>query len=88
MHHKILLIIYQAAILNWFVCRKMCHFRNRTSSDSLPLNIIFIAIADFDECASSPCGNNGTCIGGTNIYNCACAAGFMGGACETSKNIL
>ena len=39
---------------------------------------------DIDECASSPCQSNGTCLDGIDSYTCNCASGFEGTNCETS----
>ena len=40
---------------------------------------------DFNECASLPCYNGGTCIDGVNKYTCQCMAGYTGEDCKTSK---
>ena len=49
---------------------------------------VFYVIVDYDECASNPCANGGTCDDGVNLFTCGCAAGFMGAACEQSKILL
>ena len=41
---------------------------------------------DFDECASSPCQNMGTCFDAIDGYTCICMAGYNGDSCEKSKN--
>ena len=51
-------------------------------------NFDIIYIADINECDSNPCVNDGTCTDGDNLFTCACAAGFMGDACEQSKIIF
>lgn len=33
---------------------------------------------NWDECWSSPCQNEGTCIDGVAAYNCSCPDGFVG----------
>jgi len=38
---------------------------------------------DVDECASSPCYNNGTCTDLINNYTCACVSGYRDYDCET-----
>ena len=52
----------------------------------------FIFNSDIDECVSTPCQNNGTCIDGIDGYACFCMAGYTGDACEigelTSRNVL
>ena len=55
---------------------------------STVLTLAFDIFVDVDECASNPCVNSGTCNDGFNIFTCACAAGFMGGACEQSKIVF
>ena len=42
-------------------------------------------ILDIDECASSPCQNNATCIDGANGYGCNCTAGYNGTHCGIGK---
>ena len=37
---------------------------------------------DTDECQSSPCFNNATCIDVTDGYFCTCSLGFTGDQCE------
>ncbi|CAH1269015.1 NOTCH2 [Branchiostoma lanceolatum] len=39
-----------------------------------------------DECLSSPCVNNGTCLDRINGYMCQCPVGFGGGLCEQNVN--
>lgn len=38
---------------------------------------------NLDDCASSPCQNNGTCIDGEMEYTCDCAEGYTGPLCES-----
>jgi len=42
-------------------------------------------IIDVDECAHSPCLNDGTCVDNFNTYTCKCAPGYMGDRCQTKK---
>ena len=37
---------------------------------------------DIDECTSSPCNNNATCIDQVHSYTCLCNVGFSGSHCE------
>lgn len=48
---------------------------------------IFVSL-DFDECGSSPCKNNGTCVDGIAKYNCECSQGYSGDECEIGKQLL
>ena len=38
---------------------------------------------DFDECASYPCQNGGTCTDGIDGYECNCIPGHTGVFCQT-----
>ena len=40
---------------------------------------------DIDECTSSPCLNNGTCVDRPNGFECACTSLFRGDICEAGK---
>jgi hypothetical protein len=37
---------------------------------------------NINECESSPCQNNGTCIDGVAAFSCVCRPGFAGARCE------
>jgi hypothetical protein len=37
-----------------------------------------------DECASRPCQNGGSCVGGIGAYTCTCADGYSGNLCQTA----
>lgn len=41
--------------------------------------------SDVNECASSPCENNGRCNDFINGFRCVCSNGFTGKTCETSR---
>ena len=41
--------------------------------------------SDVDDCASSPCHNEGQCVDGINQYTCKCIAGWTGVVCEIGK---
>ena len=47
--------------------------------------ICFFIYLDTDECVQSPCQNGGMCTDLVNAYSCACADGYEGTNCETSK---
>lgn len=38
---------------------------------------------DVNECETSPCQNNGTCLNFDGGYNCSCSYGYEGKNCET-----
>ena len=39
----------------------------------------------FEDCASNPCENNGTCSDLVADFQCACVAGFTGKNCSQSN---
>src|SRR5690606_38406446 len=39
-----------------------------------------------NECASSPCLNNGTCVDAVNAYTCQCSINFSGLRCDQPYN--
>ena len=47
----------------------------------------FLFFVESDECDSSPCLNNGTCVEQINSYLCGCTEGFTGVNCETGRQI-
>ena len=50
--------------------------------------MLFVRLLDTDECASSPCKNDASCIDRVNKYNCSCAIGYEGINCETGRSYL
>ena len=40
---------------------------------------------DIDECASTPCLNDGTCVNDINALTCLCVLGVTGSRCETRE---
>ena len=52
-------------------------------SSCLKIRFVIMFAADINECESSPCFNNGTCVDKINSFNCSCPEGFIGGQCET-----
>lgn len=38
---------------------------------------------ELNECLSSPCYNNATCVPEFNGYSCQCADGYMGKSCQS-----
>jgi hypothetical protein len=41
-----------------------------------------ILFEDIDECASSPCRNNGSCNDSVDGYHCKCVGGYTGLHCD------
>ena len=48
-------------------------------------NISSCSCSDINECASSPCQNEGICNDLVNSYTCTCPTRYKGEMCETSK---
>ncbi len=40
-----------------------------------------------NQCASSPCGPNGTCTSLLTSYSCCCASGYTGSQCTQMINL-
>lgn len=43
---------------------------------------LFILLLDVDECRSTPCANNGTCINNKGSYTCVCKRGWTDLNCD------
>ena len=48
----------------------------------------FLTSVDIDDCSSSPCRNDGTCIDKINRYICNCKSGYNGTVCETGNYFM
>lgn len=54
--------------------------------------VFIILLLDVDECLSTPCANNGTCINNKGSYTCVCKRGWtdlncdIGMSCNACKN--
>ena len=44
-----------------------------------------VTFVDIDECASTPCQNEGTCTDLEGGYSCNCVAGYEGTNCESGR---
>ena len=44
--------------------------------------------SDIDDCAESPCLNEGECVDEVTSYQCECKPGFEGKNCEEFKGII
>uniref|UniRef100_A0A3B4AY71 Coagulation factor IX n=1 Tax=Periophthalmus magnuspinnatus TaxID=409849 RepID=A0A3B4AY71_9GOBI len=45
----------------------------------------FCVVSDGNQCASSPCANQGTCKDFIGYYTCLCGTGFTGRHCEIAR---
>ena len=48
------------------------------------LNVQNIHLVDINDCASTPCMNEGICVDGINSFTCNCPHGFIGKDCSIS----
>ena len=39
-----------------------------------------------DNCASSPCQNDGECVDGPGLFTCSCVSGYTGFLCDLGKS--
>ena len=46
---------------------------------------LFVFFLDFDECASNPCQNGGTCTNKEKAFTCSCLHFFWGTHCEDGE---
>ena len=53
-----------------------------TELDSM--NVQNIHLIDINDCASTPCMNEGICVDGINSFTCNCPHGFIGKDCSIS----
>ena len=51
-------------------------------------NECMLLLTDFNECVSSPCRNDGTCVDRPNEWSCLCEAGYAGRQCERGKHLM
>ena len=59
------------------------HFCNYTAAQSKTFDPF--KTSDVDDCASSPCQNNGTCVDDVNSYTCQCDRNYVGNNCQTGE---
>lgn len=76
-----------------YSCRCVPGFRGESEVNiSTKVSLLwFVFVGDaceinVDDCESSPCKNNGTCIDGLDAYECQCLSGFSGRDCEVDDN--
>ena len=60
------------------------------SHDFAKLSLFFNLFSqpDINECESSPCSNEATCVDDVNGYTCNCIAGYTGTHCETGVDLM
>lgn len=49
---------------------------------------VVFSFTDVDDCVSSRCFNDATCLDGVNQYSCVCRDGFTGNFCEIGKSYI
>lgn len=57
---------------------------HQTTSPSLRIILKNSCSVDIDECASSPCHSNATCVDELHNYTCICSDGYSGTHCEVN----
>ena len=62
-----------------------CETSNRSVFQQFAFCRDFTCNSDIDECASTPCQNDGTCFDGIDGYACLCIAGYTGDVCEIGE---
>ena len=60
-----------------------CAFSEKSMYNSSFNALLFLT--DINDCADSPCQNNGTCTDLVNDYNCSCIPGYTGQNCTQGK---
>ena len=64
----------------------VCHIQNyRTLLPYMAYLKTNIYAADIDDCAVTPCQNEGTCEDEGNDFSCTCAAGYTGKDCSFGR---
>ena len=51
----------------------------------MPMHLLSFLHSDTDDCASSPCMNDGICIDQLADYSCECKDAWTGKNCENGK---
>ena len=70
-----------------FRCSRFSQFLCSSNINSIADKVIFNGIfLDIQDCASSPCNNDGTCVEVAEGYRCVCKPGFTGANCEVEED--
>ena len=63
-------------------------FNSNLLSQPFVYTLFISTHTDINECLSSPCVNDATCIDNINSYTCICADGYTGTHCESGMSNL
>ena len=66
------------------VMRECVHLVYQCFYMFVSLWVLFVC-ADINECVSTPCQNQASCVDMVDQYECVCAQGYVGEYCESGE---